>query len=340
MSVRGFILRRILVLPLMLLGITLFSFLLTHAIPADPALANLGDRAASNPEIVAAFRHRWGLDRPVYVQYLVYLQHLLEGDMGTSISTRQPVALDLLQRLPATVELAVSAGFFGVLVGLPLGILAAAKRDTWVDHLSRIGALIGVSVPLFWLGLVAIVVFYGWLGWAPGSGRLDPTIRPPPFVTGFLVIDGMLVGRWDVVLDALKHLVMPAIVLSSYSFGIITRTMRASMLEVLACDYVRSARARGLRERTVIVVHAARNALIPVITVIGLSFGALLSGAVVIETVFSWPGIGLYAFRSATALDFPAIMGVGMVVAIVYVLVNLLVDVCYALVDPRIRVGG
>jgi peptide/nickel transport system permease protein len=194
-------------------------------------------------------------------------------------------------------------------------------------------------MPIFWLGLVAIVIFYVWLGWAPPPGRLSPRLEPPPVVTGFVILDAALAGRGDAALDALKHLILPAAVLSTYSLGVITRVMRASMLEVLGEDYVRTARAKGAQERRVMIHHAARNSLIPTLTVIGLSFGGLLAGAVVTESVFSWPGLGLYAFRSATSLDFPAIMGVGIVVATVYVLVNLVVDVAYGLLDPRIRVG-
>lgn len=339
-TVQALVARRLLMLPPILLGITLFSFALTQAIPADPVTANLGDRASSDPEIVAAFRHKWGLDRPVYEQYLIYLSNLARGNFGTSISTHQPVALDLRHRVPATIELAVSAAVISILIGIPLGILSATHRDRLVDHLSRVGSLVGVSVPVFWLGLVAIVIFFSKLSWVPAPGRLDPTIQPPPFHTGFLVIDGLLAGRYAVVVDLLKHLVLPAFVLSAESIGIITRMMRSSMLDVLDEDYVRTARAKGLRERPVVMVHAVRNALIPVITVIGLNFGGLLSGAVVIETVFAWPGIGLYAFRSATALDFPAIMGVGIMVASVYVIVNMFVDIAYVFVDPRIRVSG
>jgi len=226
-----------------------------------------------------------------------------------------------------------------IIIGIPLGILSAARRDSAVDQSARVISLIGVSVPVFWLALVAILIFYARLGWAPAPGRLSASMETPPFHTGFIVIDGLLAGRMDVVKDALGHLVLPALVLSSYSVGVITRMTRGSMLEVLGEDFIRTARAKGVFERRVIVQHAARNSLIPVITIIGLSFGGLLSGAVITETVFSWPGLGLYAFSSATSLDFPAIMGVGIVVAVVYVLVNLLVDVAYALVDPRIRVA-
>jgi peptide/nickel transport system permease protein len=323
----------------MLIGMTLISFILSQAVPADPVTANLGEQAAANPQTVAAFRHRWGLDRPVYEQYLLYVWNVLHGDLGTSITTKQPVAEDLRQHLPATIELAMSAMALSILLGLPLGVLAAANRDRPIDQVARVVSLIGVSMPIFWLGLVAIVIFYVKLGWAPPPGRLSPRLESPPFVTGFVILDALLAGRGDVAIDALKHLILPALVLSTYSLGVITRVMRASMLEVLGEDYVRTARAKGAAERSVMMDHAARNSLIPTLTVIGLSFGGLLGGAVVTESVFSWPGLGLYAFRSATSLDFPAIMGVGIVVATVYVLVNLVVDVAYGLLDPRIRVG-
>ena len=323
----------------MLVGMTLISFTLSQAVPADPITANLGEQAASNPEVVAAFRHRWGLDRPLPEQYGIYLWNVLHGDLGRSITTKQPVVQDLRRHLPATIELAVAAMAISVVVGIPLGVIAAARRDGFVDQIARVVSLIGVSMPIFWLGLVAIVVFYSWAGWAPPPGRLSARLEPPPFVTGFVLIDALVAGRSDVVKDSLKHLILPALVLSSYSLGVITRVMRAGMLEVLGEDYVRTARAKGVDERAVMIRHAARNSLIPTLTVIGLSFGGLLSGAVVTESVFSWPGLGLYAFRSATSLDFPAIMGVGIVVATVYVLVNLAVDLAYGLLDPRIRVG-
>jgi peptide/nickel transport system permease protein len=323
----------------MLVGMTLISFVLSQAVPADPVTANLGEQAAANPQVVAAFRARWGLDRPPHEQYAIYLWNVLHGDLGTSITTKQPVAADLRRHLPATIELAVAAMAIGIIVGIPLGMLAAAKRDRPVDQIARVISLVGTSMPIFWLGLVAIVIFYAWLGWAPSPGRLSARLEPPPFVTGFVLVDALLAGRTDAAVDALKHLALPAIVLSSYSLGVITRVMRGGMLEVLGEDYVRTARAKGASERAVMIQHAARNSLIPTLTVIGLSFGGLLSGAVVTESVFSWPGLGLYAFKSATSLDFPAIMGVGIVVATVYVLVNLVVDVAYGLLDPRIRVA-
>jgi peptide/nickel transport system permease protein len=323
----------------MLLGITLLTFLLSHAVPADPVTASLGEQAAADPAVVAAFRREWGLDRSLPEQYGIYLWNLVRGNFGVSISTRQPVWLDLRQTFPATVELAVVAMTASILVGIPLGVLSAVNRGRLIDHLTRVVSLIGVSVPIFWLGLIALVVFYARLGWAPSPGRLSATLGPPPMVTGFLLIDSLLAGRPAVARDALSHLLLPAAVLATYNLGIVTRLMRGSTLDVLGEDYVRTARAKGLAEGAVTLRHAARNALIPVITVIGLSFGRLLSGAVIIETVFAWPGLGSYAFRTATSLDFPAIMGVGIVVATIYVLANLLVDLAYALIDPRIQVG-
>ena len=339
MSLWRYLGRRVLLLAPMLVGITLLTFLLSHAVPADPVTAYLGPQASGDPQVIAAFRHRWGLDRPLPEQYGIYLWNLARGDMGVSISTRQPVMVDLKQHLPATIELATAAMLTSLLVSIPLGMLSAVRRDTMLDQLARIGSLIGVSTPIFWLGIVAIVVFYAYLGWAPSPGRLSMEIPPPPPVTGFVVVDAVLARRLDVAADALRHLALPALVLSSYSVGVVTRMMRGSMLEVLGEEYVRTARAKGLATWAVVVRHAARNSLIPVVTVIGLSFGGLLSGAVVTETVFAWPGLGSYAFHSATALDFPAIMGVGLVVATIYILVNLVVDIAYAFVDPRIRVG-
>ncbi len=339
MQLQGYILRRVLLLIPMLAGITVMSFILSHAVPADPVTANVGEQAAADPAVVAAFRHRWGLDKPLYQQYLIYLWNLTHGDMGRSISTKQLVLLDLRQHLPATIELAVPAMAFGIIVGVPLGILAAVNHEKSIDEVARVITMAGVSMPIFWLGLVTMLVFYAHLGIAPSPGRLTATIAPPPFVTGFLLNDALRAHRLDVVADWSGHLILPAIGLSLYGLARITRVMRGSMLETLEEDYVRTAQAKGLRRWSIILRHAARNSLIPVVTVIGLSFGDLLSGAVVTETVFAWPGLGLYAFSSATSLDFPAIMGVGVTVASVYILVNLVVDIAYALFDPRIRVG-
>lgn len=332
-----YILRRLLLLIPMLIGVALVSFLLSHVIPADPITANLGDLAISDPDIVAAYRHRWGLDRSLPEQFLLYVVNLLHGDMGTSISTGQPVTVDLAQHLPATIELALMATIFGIALGIPLGVVSALRRGRMIDHLVRVVSLVGVSTPLFWLGLVAILVFYARLGWAPAPGRLSAALPMPPAVTGFIVPDALIAGRLDEAVDAVGHLMLPALVLSLYSTGLIARMMRAGMLESLREDYIRTARGKGLPPRFVTWRHAFPNALIPVITIIGITFGGLLSGTVVMENVFAWPGLGAYAFRSAVSLDYPAIMGVGIVVALTYILVNLVVDVLYAIVDPRIR---
>jgi peptide/nickel transport system permease protein len=333
-----YIVRRLLLLVPMLLGVTTVSFVLAHVVPTDPVVANLGDQALANPEIVAAFRHRWGLDKSLPEQYVIYVWNLAHGDLGTSISTAQPVALDIEQHLPATIELAVAATLLSIAIGVPLGITSALKNGGPVDQLSRVVSLVGVSVPLFWLGLVSILVFYARLGWAPTPGRLSAATPPPRSVTGFVLPDALLAGRVDAVVDALGHLVLPALILSLYGTGLIARMMRSGMLEALREDYIRTAHAKGLPTHTVTWRHAFRNALIPVVTVIGLTFGGLLSGTVVMENVFAWPGLGAYAFRSAVSLDYPAIMGVGIVVALTYILVNLVVDVLYAVIDPRIRV--
>jgi peptide/nickel transport system permease protein len=335
--VTQYAIRRALTIVPVLLGVSILVFSFVHMIPGDPALAMLGERAT--PEKVAEVRQRLGLDRPIYQQYVIYLGKVVQGDFGISIVRGDPVAKDLLRRFPATVELATSAILLALLFGIPIGIVSAVWRNSWMDSASRVWALVGVSMPIFWLGLIALVVFYARLGWAPSPGRLSATLGPPPMVTGFLLIDSLLAGRPAVARDALSHLLLPAAVLATYNLGIVTRLMRGSTLDVLGEDYVRTARAKGLAEGAVTLRHAARNALIPVITVIGLSFGRLLSGAVIIETVFAWPGLGSYAFRTATSLDFPAIMGVGIVVATIYVLANLLVDLAYALIDPRIQVG-
>mgnify|MGYP000044180732 CR=1 FL=1 len=332
-----FTIRRVLVTIPVLFLITLIGFVLTYLIPADPLAMVLSERAMANPEIVRAYRERWGLDQPAHLRYLRYISNLLRGDLGESIATQQPVKEDLLRFLPATVELAVAATLVAVVIGTPLGVAAAVHRDRWTDHVARIGSLIGVSMPVFWLGLLALAVFYYRLGLFPGPGRLDPSILAPPVRTGLLTVDSLLAARWDAFLNALSHLVLPALVLGAYSMGVITRITRSSLLEVLAQDYIRTARAKGLSERVVLLRHALRNAFIPTMTIIGLAFGNLMAGAVMTETIFAWPGIGRYAVEAASKLDYPAIMGVTLLVAFAYVLINFFVDLSYALLDPRIR---
>jgi peptide/nickel transport system permease protein len=332
-----FILRRVIITIPILVGITLIAFLIAHVVPADPITANLGQHAISDPDIVAAFRAEWGLDQPLPAQYAVYVRNLLQGNLGNSIHSRRPVADDLREYLPATMELATSATLVGVSLGLILGVLSAVWRGSIFDGLARFVSLIGVSAPIFWLALISLAIFYVSWHIVPGPGRLSTGIEPPPAITGFFTIDSLLTGHWEALRNAASHLILPSLILASFSMGSITRVTRAAMIETLAQDYVRTARSKGLRERSVRFRHAFRNALIPVMTVIGLSYGNLLSGAVLTETIFAWPGLGRYAFISSTSLDFPSIMGVSLVIALIFIVINLVVDVLYYLVDPRLR---
>jgi peptide/nickel transport system permease protein len=330
-----YILARLAAIVVMALAASLVVFLIAHFIPVDPVLAQLGDRAGSDPKIVDSFRAKWGLDKPLWEQYLVYLQGILRGDLGLSIATRRPVLDDILTYAPATFELATVAAVLAAIVGVPLGILAAVRRDSWVDHVARVISLFGVAAPTFWLAFIMLALFYGGLHIAPSPGRLDFTALPPPRVTGLYLIDSVLAGDLATFGNAAAHMVLPAIVLAASSLALITRTTRAAMLETLGEDYVRTARAKGVRERDVISGHAFRNALIPVVTLGGIAYAQLLAGAVMTETIFSWPGLGRYAFQASTALDFPAITGVALVVSVIFLFVNLLVDLSYAVIDPR-----
>lgn len=320
---------------LVLLGVSVLTFFIAHVVPGDPVLVALGEHARDDQ--IAAYRRAYGLDRPVPVQYAVYIRRLVSGDLGISIRTRRPVAEDLREFLPATIELGTSAWLVALALGIPAGILSAVFKDRPFDHVSRIGALIGASLPVFWLGLLLLATFYYRLRWLPGPGRLDIGISPPALRTGLLVVDAILAGDVQALRDAARHLVLPALTLGLFSTAVIARMTRSAMLEVLYQDYVRTARAKGLPERRVVALHALKNAMIPTLTIIGISFGSLLSGAVLTETIFAWPGLGRYATTSAISLDFPAVMGVTLVVAVVYTVVNLFVDIIYARLDPRVR---
>jgi peptide/nickel transport system permease protein len=339
MSLFTYFARRVIVTVPLLLLVTLLGFIITYFIPADPLAMVLSERAMANPQIVQAYRERWGLDKPPHERYLTYLGNLLRGDLGESIVTQQSVAADIGRYFPATVELAVSATLLAVLCGVPLGVIAAVKRDRWVDHLARFVSLIGVCVPVFWLGLLALALFYYRLQWMPGPGRVNARLDLPPTVTGLLTVDSLIAGRGDVLASALHHLMLPALVLGAYSMSLITRIVRSAMVEVLQQDYIRTARAKGLVERVVVMRHALRNASLPAITAIGLAFGNLMAGAVMTETVFAWPGIGRYAVESAAKLDFAPIMGVTLLVAVAYIAINFVVDVSYALLNPRVRLS-
>ena len=332
-----FFVRRLVGIAAVMIGVSLITFTLSHLVPADPVAAALGDRAREDQ--VKAFRQQYGLDKPVPEQYWIYMTGLLRGDLGLSIRTRRPVAQDLSEFFPATFELSLCALFISLAIGIPTGIWSSLFRNRLPDHLVRIFSLVGGSLPIFWLGLLLIGLFYSNLGWLPSGGRIDDFIPPPQHVTGLFIVDSVLSGNQKALQSSLLHLVLPAFTLGYFSTAVISRMMRSSMLEVLGQDYIRTARAKGLLERMVIVRHGLRNALIPTLTIVGLTFGSLLAGAVLTETTFSWPGLGRYATAAAIGVDFPAVMGVTLLAAVVYTLANLVVDLSYSWLDPRIRNG-
>jgi peptide/nickel transport system permease protein len=333
----SYIIRRVLLLVPTLLGITLVTFAVTRSIPTDPVVATIGQQAAEHPAIVQAYREKWGLDRPLPMQYLTFVVRLSQGDVGISMFTHRPVAEDLGEYLPATIELATVAILFSTLCSVPLGVIAAKLRGGPLDILIRTATMIGASMPVFWLALIALNVFYFHLHIAPGQGRLDTGLLPPPTITGLYTVDSILAGEFRTFANALAHLALPALVLATWSIGLLTRVTRTSMLAVLHQDFLRTVRSKGAGEFYIMRRHAIGNALIPVITVLGLAYGDLLAGAVMTETIFGWPGIGRYANTAATHADFPAIMGVTVVVAVIYTVVNLAVDLSYGMIDPRVR---
>ena len=337
MTLLSYLLRRLVGFAAVLIGVSIITFGLSHLVPTDPAVVALGDHATD--EQIDAFREKYGLNKPVPEQYRIYVTNLLHGDLGISLRTRRPVADDLHDFFPATFELSLTALILSILIGIPAGVVSATARNRLPDHVVRIVSLIGGSVPIFWLGLILIGFFYGRLGWLPGGARIDKFIPPPPMVTGLFTVDSLLAGNSEAFWSSVHHLLLPALALGYFSTAIIARMMRSSMLEVLPQMYVLAARAKGLRQRRVVWRHAARNALIPAVTTIGVTFGSLLSGAVLTETIFSWPGLGRYATSSAINLDFPAVMGVTLLAALVYTATNLIVDVGYQWLDPRIRHG-
>jgi peptide/nickel transport system permease protein len=331
----AYLVRRLLLATLAIFGVLVITFFLTHVIPGDPVAAILGQQAPQ--AVIDELRHRWGLDRPIHEQFIRYLERLARGDLGSSLATHRPVLNDLREFFPATIELATAAILIGALTGLAVGIVSAVARGSWIDHLTRFLSLIGLSMPVFWLGLIVLLVFYFRLGLLPGPGQLDIFVTRPPRVTGMILPDALLAGDLSAFRSALAHLVLPALVLGSHALVGIARITRASMLEVLGQDYVRVARAKGLTERRVILKHALKNALLPIITVIGIYYGGLLEGAVLTETVFSWPGLGRYATSAILSQDFAAVMGVTVLIALVFSLANLLVDLAYGLLNPKIR---
>ncbi len=317
-----------------LLGVSVLVFGFIHLIPGDPAVTMLGERAT--PEKVAEIRARLGLDRPLWEQYVRYVGRVIRGDLGVSIVRGDPVLTDLLRRFPATVELATAAIVVAVGLGIPVGVASAVWRNSVVDSLARLGALIGVSMPIFWLGVMLAWFFGVTLRVLPTGFRLDTGAAFVPW-TNFVIVDAALQGNWRVLVDALRHLILPTLALATIPLAIVARMTRASMLEVLSREFIRTAEAKGLSQRAVILRHALRNALLPIVTVVGLQIGHLLAGAILTETIFSWPGIGLWVYESLEARDYAIVQGTSLFIAVIVVVVNLTTDLLYAVVDPRIR---
>ena len=327
-------LKRFLTIVPVLVGVSVLVFGFIHLIPGDPAVTMLGERAT--PERVKEVRTQLGLDKPLYAQYIIYVGRILQGDLGTSILRGDPVFRDLARRFPATVELALTAICIAILVGVPSGIVSAVWRDSFFDGVSRIIALTGVSMPIFWLGLMLAWVFGVMLGWLPTGFRMDTDVTLAT-VTHFNILDSIITGNWRAFIVTVRHLILPAVALSTIPMAVITRMTRASLLEVLSQDYIRTAEAKGLPQTAVVLQHAMRNALLPVLTVTGLQVGRLLAGAILTETIFSWPGIGLWIYEAIQARDYPIVQGATLFIATIFVLVNLATDVLYATVDPRIK---
>jgi peptide/nickel transport system permease protein len=330
-----FIVRRLLQLIPTLLGLSILLFLWLHRLPGGPETAILGERAT--PATRAAIRESMGLNDPIIIQYGRFLKQLLRGDLGNSLNEKRPVLDLFLERFPGTIELAVAAMIIAIGLGIPLGYLAAKRRATRLDHLSVGASLAAVCTPIFFLGYLVKALFAVNLGWFPTFGRQDTTIDATR-ITGFYVLDGIMTQEWDAAIDALHHLVLPGLTLASVPLAIIVRMTRASVLEVLGEDYVRTAEAKGLTERRIRSRHVLRNAMLPIVTVIGLLTGGLLSGAVLTETVFAFTGIGQFIVQAIDNRDYPVMMGFIMIIAVIYVLVNLVVDLSYSLIDPRVRV--
>jgi peptide/nickel transport system permease protein len=330
------ILQRLPLLVVLLAGISVAVFLLTQQLPGDPAFIAAGGGEAT-PEMVAHARARLGLDRPLWVRYLYYMRSALQGDLGRSMVNAKPVIEDIRKFWPASLELALAAITISAVVGIPLGIASAVRAGRLVDRLITPGSVFLGSMPIFWLGLMAVLVFYRMLDLLPAGGRLTVGLAPPPAVTGMFMVDALVARDLVVLHDAVRHLVLPASILSVVSLAMITRVTRAAMLDILHEDYLRTARAKGLAERVVVLKHALRNASVPIVTVVGLQLGQLIGGVVITETIFSWPGLGLYAVTAVENQDYPAIMAFTLITSVVYVVINLVVDLLYPILNPQVR---
>lgn len=326
--------RRVLESIPVVIGVSILVFMLIHLIPGDPAQAMLGERATA--ENVAALRKQLGLDKPLYEQYLIWAGKMVHGNLGNTVRGNMPISEQISNRFPATVELSLAALTIASLIGVPIGILSALKRNSLIDTLSMFGALFGVSIPIFVLGLLLIFLIGVQFHWLPFVGRLSPSIEIH-HVTGLYTVDALLDGNWHAFKDAARHLVLPSITLATVPLAVIARITRSAMLEVLNQDYIRTAHAKGLRPRAVIMSHAFRNAMLPIVTIIGLQLGTLLSGAVLTETIFSWPGVGKWLFDSIVARDYTIVQSMTLIIAMIYIVANFVVDFLYTVIDPRIR---
>jgi peptide/nickel transport system permease protein len=331
---KWYIIKRLLQIIPVVLGVTLIAFLLIHLTPGDPVRTMLGQHATQQE--IDETRAKFGLDQPLYIQYFIWLGDVLKGDMGRSILSHEQVTIEIASRFPNTIELAIAAMIFAILIGIIAGIISASKQYSVIDYSVMGVALFGISMPVFWLGIMLMMIFGVFLGWLPIGGRIDLLI-PFQRITGFMVIDSIITGNGAALISVLRHLILPAIALGTIPTAIIARTTRSSMLEILRQDFIRTERAKGLSERKVIYKHALRNAMVPVVTVIGLNFGLLLSGAILTETVFSWPGVGRLVVDSVFDRDYPLVIGCILVFAFVFVIVNLITDILYTYIDPRIH---
>ena len=336
MSLTRYIIRRMLLQVFVLVGVSSLTFFMMIVMPGDPSTILMDTTGGISTDAVAKFRERWGFDKPAYMQYITFMSNLVRGDFGESFVTRKEIRTELASFLPATAELSMVAFLMAVIMAIPAGILAAVKRNALPDHVVRIVSLFGTSMPIFWFAIIMLLVFFFYFGWVPSSQRIGITLDVPQTVTGFYTIDTLVAGDLRGFVSALHHLALPAFVLAFSVVGLLARVTRTSMLEVLGEDYIRMAHAKGLHNRVVLYRHALRNAMIPTVTILGLLVGGLLSGAVLTETIFAWPGLGRFAVQSIFFLDRAAVTSVALVIGIAYSTANLIVDIAVAILDPRI----
>ncbi|RNB92596.1 ABC transporter permease [Brevibacillus fluminis] len=335
-----FIIRRLLLGLLVLVGVSLITFFIARVIPSEPAARWVGAHATA--EQIQAAKIELGLDQPLYVQYATYMKGLVTGDWGKSIRTHQPILDELLTFLPSSLELIFAGMLIAIIVGIPLGVISAVKKESWVDHLSRGFSIGGVSIPTFWLALILQLVFFKTLGWLPLGERVSTDVAllyPIEEKTGSYLLDSLMQGNWDFFTDALLHLILPALAMAAYPIGLVTRMIRSSMVEVMGEEYMRVLQAYGVSRRKRVFLYALKNAMSPTVTSLGLTFAYALTSTFLIEAVFSWPGLGMYASQAILSSDYPAVMGITLLVTISYILVNLLVDILLVLLDPRIKLG-